>query len=55
MSPIQNFKGRRGVQINHGIFIKTALDCENRNIVLMIGRKYRGIAGQRTLACCSIQ
>ena len=44
MSPIQNFKGRRGVQRNHEIFIKTALDLENRYIVLAIGREYRGIA-----------
>ena len=43
MSPIRNFKGRRGVQRNHEIFIKTSLDLEIRNIVLAIGRKYRGI------------
>ena len=39
----------RGVQRNHEIFIKTAMDLENRNIVLAIGRKYRGIAQDSVL------
>ena len=58
MSPIRNFEGRRGVQRNHEIFVKTALDLESRNIALAIGRKYRGMwysAGYRTLASWSIQ
>ena len=46
MSPIRNFKGRSGVQWNHELFIKSALDLENRYIVLAIGRKYRGIGNE---------
>ena len=44
MSSIRNFKGRRGVQKNHEIFVKTTLDLKNRNIALAIDRKYHGIA-----------
>ena len=39
----------RQYKIMSPIFVKTALDLENRNIVLAIGKKYCGIAQDSVL------